>query len=119
MRRNNVPLLFNSDLVGSSYNIFYGIHSAVTRINPKTKKVWFPDQRMRPEEALRAYTTWPAFASFKESKTGSLEIGKWADITVLSLDLLNIAASNPSALLTGEIIMTIVNGKIVYRSKSK
>ena len=54
MRRNGVPLIFNSDLSGSDFGIFYGLHSAVTRTTRDLQPPggWFPDQKMSPEEAL-------------------------------------------------------------------
>ena len=66
---------------------------------------------MQIEEAIRAYTSWPASASNLEHMTGTLEKGKWADITVLSLDPFNTA---PRDLLSGEVYLTIVDGRIVY-----
>ncbi|MDA8020742.1 MAG: amidohydrolase family protein [Thermoanaerobaculia bacterium] len=70
---------------------------------------------MTPEEALRAYTTWTAFASAREDLTGTLEEGKWADITVMNLDPLNVGLMNPGQLLDGSIYLTVVNGKVVYK----
>jgi predicted amidohydrolase YtcJ len=114
MRRSGVPLIFNSDLSGSDFGIFYGLHSAITRTNRDLEPEggWFPDQRMTPEEALRAYTIWPAFASFREELTGTLEVGKWADLTVLSKDPLNVGTTNPHALLEGEALMAVVGGRV-------
>lgn len=114
MRRNGVPLIFNSDLSGSDFGIFYGLHSAITRTNRNLEPEggWFPDQRVTPEEALRAYTIWPAFASFREELTGTIEVGKWADLTVLSMDPLNVGTTDPHALLQGEALMAVVGGRI-------
>jgi predicted amidohydrolase YtcJ len=116
MRRNGVPLIFNSDLSGSDFHIFYGLHSAVTRTNRELEPEggWFPDQRMTPEEALRAYTIWPAYASSREGLTGTLEVGKWADLTVLSADPLNVGTTDPNALLEGEALMAVVGGRIAF-----
>jgi predicted amidohydrolase YtcJ len=69
---------------------------------------------MTPEEALRAYTVWPAYASSREDVTGTLEAGKWADLTVLSIDPLNVGTADPHALLEGDVVLTIVDGKVVY-----
>jgi predicted amidohydrolase YtcJ len=116
MRRNGVPLIFNSDLSGSDWDIFYGLHCAITRTNRSLEPEggWYPDQRMTPEEALRGYTIWPAYASSREDLTGTIEVGKWADLTVLSIDPLNVGAADPHALLDGEVLMTIVDGGVVY-----
>ena len=121
MRRNGVPLIFNSDLSGSDFHIFYGLHSAITRTNRDLEPEggWFPDQRMTPEEALRAYTTWPAFASFREELTGTIEQGKWADLTVLSMDPLNVGTTEPHALLEGEVLMAVVGGRIAMDRRGR
>ncbi len=116
MRRNGAGLIFNSDLSGTDFDIFYGLHCAVTRTNRDGEPPggWYPEQSMRIEEAVRAYTSWPAWSSHREDLTGTLEVGKWADLTVLSLDPFRTALENPDELLDGKALMTIVAGKIVY-----
>jgi predicted amidohydrolase YtcJ len=116
MRRNGVALLFNSDLSGTDFDIFYGLHSAITRTDKLLGPAggWFPDQRMTPEEALRGYTSWAAYASSREALTGTIEVGKWADLTVLSRDPLNVGTTYPHTLLGGEALMTIVRGEIAF-----
>lgn len=116
-RRNNVPLTFGSDLMGYDWNIFYGLHSAITRQGKDSlpEGGWYPDEKLTSEEALRGYTTGAAYAAFLENETGTLEQGKWADITVVDIDVLNVGIQNPSELLKGKVLMTIVGGKIIYR----
>jgi predicted amidohydrolase YtcJ len=114
LRRAGAGLIFNSDLAGTDYDIFYGLHCAVTRTdrNGEPEGGWYPEQAMTMEEALRAYTVWPAVASGKQELTGTLSAGKWADLTVLSIDPLNLPA--PSALFDGRVLMTVIGGEIVY-----
>ena len=69
---------------------------------------------MTPEETIRAYTTWAAYAAFWEKETGVLATGRWADLTAINLDPLNVGTTAPDKLLQGKIQMTIVGGKIVY-----
>ena len=69
---------------------------------------------MSMEEAVRGYTTWSAFAGFREHDTGIIAAGRWADITVMDIDPFVLASDNPAAILSGQIIMTIVNGDVVY-----
>tara|TARA_R110002096_G_scaffold435548_1_gene661434 strand:- start:91761 stop:93518 length:1758 start_codon:yes stop_codon:yes gene_type:complete len=116
-RRNNVPLSFGSDLMGYDWNIFYGLHSAITR---KSKNLeagdgWYPDEKLTAEEAVRGYTTGAAYAAFLEDKTGTIEAGKWADITVVDLDVLNVGEQTPADLFKGNVLMTIVGGTVVYK----
>lgn len=116
MRINQVPVAFNSDLTGSDHSIFYGLYAAITRKNKQKLPAegWYPEQKLTPEEALRAYTIWGAYAGFQEEVIGSLEPGKLADITILNIDVLNIGLTDPDKLWEGKIRSTIVGGKVVY-----
>jgi predicted amidohydrolase YtcJ len=116
LRLNGAGLIFNSDLSGTDFDIFYGLHCAVTRTNRdgEPQGGWYPEQAMTIEEAVRAYTSWPAWSSMREDLTGTIEAGKWADLTVLSLDPFRTAVDNPHGLLDGKALMTIVAGRIVY-----
>ena len=80
----------------------------------KDGTVFYPDQRMTRMEALRSYTINAAYAGFDDTIKGSLKVGKLADITVFSKDLMTIPEDQiPS---TG-ILYTIVGGKVVYERK--
>jgi predicted amidohydrolase YtcJ len=72
---------------------------------------FFPDQRMTREEALRSYTWNNAYAAFQEKEKGSLEIGKLADVTVLSRDIMSIPEDE---ILSTDVLYTIVGGKVAY-----
>ncbi len=116
MRRSGTRIAFNSDLPGSDFDIFYGLHAAVTRRDKdgEPEGGWFPEQCLTAEEALRAYTVWGAYAAFMEDRTGVLAPGRWADITVMDIDPLETAEKNPERLLEGKILLTIVSGRPVY-----
>jgi hypothetical protein len=78
----------------------------------KDGTVFFPDQRMSRIEALRSYTINNAYAAFEEGRKGSLKVGKLADVTVLSGDILTMPESEiPSA----KVDYTIVGGKVLYQ----
>ena len=117
LRRAGVPLIFNSDLPGSDWNLFYGLHAAVTRRDKAQLPAagWKPDQRLEVEEALRAYSTWAAWASFTEKDTGVIAIGRWADLTAIDLDPFHAADTDPGRLLGGRVVLTVVAGQVVYR----
>jgi len=69
------------------------------------------DQRMSREEALRSYTLDAAFGEFAEDVKGSIEVGKLADFTVFTNDLMSIPEDE---ILLTEVAMTIFNGEIVF-----
>jgi hypothetical protein len=116
LRRAGAHLVFSSDLPATDYNIFYGLHSAVTRQDRAGKPAggWRPDERMTIEEALRGWTVWAAYAMFREPVTGTLLEGRWADITVMDLDPFQVGETDPAKLLGGKTLMTIVGGRVVY-----
>ncbi len=85
-------------------------YAAVTR-RMADGRAFFPEQRLGREEALRAATTDAAYAAFEEDRRGSLAPGKWADITVLSQDILTVPEE---VLLRTEVLYTIVGGRVAY-----
>jgi hypothetical protein len=119
LRKSGARLAFNSDLAGSDHDIFYGLHSAITRKarDQTPPDGWHPEERMSSEEALRGYTIWNAYAAGQEKETGTLEVGKWADITVLDIDPLVLGETAPERLFEGKIVATIVGGNVVHESK--
>lgn len=114
-RRNNTPLAFGSDLMGYDWNLFYGLHSAITRQSTDSQPPggWFPEEKLSVEESIRGYTSGAAYAAFLENETGTLELGKWADITLVDIDPFETIARDPAALLQGRVLMTIVGGERV------
>ncbi|MEL6614874.1 MAG: amidohydrolase [Bacteroidota bacterium] len=115
LRQNGALLLFNSDFTGTDWSPFYGLYAAQTRQrrDGTPEGGWYPEEAVTAEEALRAYTVWPARASGVERYTGTLEAGKWADLTVLSLDPFT---TPPEALLGGEVRMTVVGGVVRFEA---
>ena len=114
LRDNNATVIFNSDFTGSDPSFFYGVHSAITKKKRNEEKQWFPEQAFTKEEALRAYTIWGAFAAKQEHLTGTIKIGKWADLTFMDVDVLN---ATPKEILKGAILKTLVNGNVMYEKK--
>jgi predicted amidohydrolase YtcJ len=114
LRRAGARLALSSDLPGSDHNIFYGLHAAITRRDRQLQPAggWHPQERLTPEEALRGYTTWNAYAEFEENETGVIAAGRRADLTVLDVDPLVLGESDPARLLEGKVRMTIVTGRV-------
>jgi predicted amidohydrolase YtcJ len=81
--------------------------------NAPGRKPRGPEQTPTREDALRAYTIGSAWFSFDESKRGSLEPGKLADLAVLSKDYMTVPANQLESV---ESLLTMVGGKIVYAS---
>ena len=86
-------------------------YSAVTR---KTidGSLFYPEQKMTREEALKSYTLNNAYAAFEEDLKGSITAGKLADITVLSRDIMTV----PDDSIPGTgVVYTIIGGEIKYQ----
>ncbi|HEX5070827.1 MAG TPA: amidohydrolase [Vicinamibacterales bacterium] len=117
LRRAGARMAFNSDLPATDYNIFYGLHSAVTRTDRQGLPAggWHPEQRLTIEEALRGWTTWAAYASFREQEAGMITRGFAANLTVMDIDPFRTGESDPARLLDGRIVMTIIGGRIVTK----
>lgn len=114
--KTGAHLPISSDFPGETLNPFYGIYAAVTRQDPdgKPEGGWYPEQRMTPEEALRGYTIEAAYAEFEEKDKGSIEMGKLADLIVISKDLTTIA---PKEMLTTRVLKVFIDGKLVISQR--
>ena len=93
-------------------------YAAVARksIKGESGDGWHPEQAVSREQALRMFTIWPAYAAFEENDKGSIEVGKLADFTVLSQDIMKIP--EPKILRT-RAEMTIIGGDIVHDATKK
>ncbi len=100
---NGTVLCWGTDWPVSPINPMYNLNELVNRL--------YPEQKLTMAEAIKYYTLGPAYASFEEDIKGSLEVGKLADMVVLSKDLLR---PNPKDIPKTEVLYTIVDGKIVY-----
>ncbi|MBX7219925.1 MAG: amidohydrolase [Blastocatellia bacterium] len=91
-------------------------YAAVARKDQKgfSGEGWHPEQAVSREQALKMFTLWAAYAAFEEQKKGSLEPGKYADLTVLSADIMKIPEAE---ILKTRCTMTVVGGEVVYQSK--
>jgi predicted amidohydrolase YtcJ len=78
----------------------------------KDGSVFYGDQRMSRMEALRSYTMNGAYAAFEENSKGSIKVGKYADLVILSKDILTVPEDEiPSA----QVLYTIVGGKVRFK----
>jgi predicted amidohydrolase YtcJ len=106
-----------SDWSVSSLNPLEGIQVAVTRQGLQGKEpVFLPEQRVRLESVLAAYTREGAFLSRQENLTGTLRAGKAADLIVLDRDLFSVP---PAEFHKVKVVMTLVAGRVVYDASSR
>src|SRR5688572_9553166 len=105
-------LAFGSDWFVAPATPLEGIYAAVTRrtIDDKNPEGWVPAQKITVEEALRAYTANGAYASFDESRKGTLAVGNLADLVVIDRDLFSI---QPEEIRNAKVVTTVVGGKVV------
>lgn len=87
------------------------LYAAITRQRAEGGDAFFPENRLTREEALLSYTRWNAYAAFEETTKGSLESGKYADLVVLSTDLLRCP---PTEILQAKVLKTYVHGQLKY-----
>ena len=76
-----------------------------------TNDVYTPEERITVEQAVNAYTQGSAYARFSEDKLGTLEVGKEADLAVLSQDIFSV---KPEDISKTKVLTTMVAGKIVF-----
>jgi predicted amidohydrolase YtcJ len=114
LARAGAVLAFGSDWPVADLDPIAGIFVAVNRTTAEGEPEggWMPDERLSLLEAIRAYTSGAAWASFDEQRKGTLEADMLADIVVLSADIFDLA---PDKLAEAEVVVTIVDGKIVYQ----
>jgi predicted amidohydrolase YtcJ len=77
-------------------------------------KVWGADERVSVQDAIRAYTVNSAYINFDETRKGTLEVGKLADLVVMGDDLLTMDSNR---LKDARIDMTIVGGRVLYERR--
>ncbi|KAA3606160.1 MAG: amidohydrolase [Calditrichaeota bacterium] len=110
--RHSARVCFGSDTPVETINPFEGIFTAVTR---KAKgfesNSWFFEEKITVEEAIKAYTIGGAFASFEEDIKGSLEVGKLADLAVLSEDIFAVEKERIPKIFS---CLTLLDGKVVH-----
>ena len=95
-----------------------GIQTAVTRQTAEGTPAngFVPEQRLTVEQAVDGYTLGAAFAGRREKTEGSLEVGKLADLIIISQNIFDI---NPHKIGATTVVATIVGGHLVYQADSK
>jgi predicted amidohydrolase YtcJ len=111
-------LAFGSDWSVSTADPFYQIEHAVTRVDAETHATdpLNPEQAITLEQAIEAFTMGSAFVNHQETKTGSVEVGKLADLIVIDQNLFKI---EPQAISDTKVLLTLFGGKPVYGKPSE
>ncbi|MET3288768.1 UNVERIFIED_CONTAM: putative amidohydrolase YtcJ [Brevibacillus sp. OAP136] len=112
LKEAGATIAFGSDFPIVGLNPMPGIYQAVSRIDHTDRAVWNPEERLTLAEALQLYTATPAYGVFREHELGTLEAGKLADIVVLDRNLFAVPTEE---ILESKVVLTIVDGKVVYR----
>lgn len=76
---------------------------------------WRSGEAVDRATALKMFTLWPAYASFREDELGTIEVGKRADFTAFSVDLMTAPVAD---ILNGRATLTVVDGVVVHRGES-
>jgi predicted amidohydrolase YtcJ len=94
----------------NAFNPFFNMWMCVTR-KTREGQVFYGDERVSRQDALRMYTTGPAWLQFDEKTRGSIEVGKLADLVVIDRDYLTCPEDEIRDI---QPVMTITGGRIVY-----
>ena len=102
-----------TDFPVEQVNPMYTFYAAVARkdLAGYPEGGFRPEELLSREEALRGMTIWAAYSNFEEEEKGSIEVGKFADFTVLSADIMTI---DEAELPKVEALMTFIGGKKVF-----
>ena len=113
-----VAVPFGSDFPVESVDPRKGLYAAVTTRGEHggPEQGYRPDQKLSRQDAIRGFTAHAALAMFAEQDLGTIEIGKLADCTVFDKNLLT---CSDAELLTAKILLTVVNGQVVYDGRGK
>ncbi len=111
-------VVFGSDWDVSTMNPLPAIEVGMTRQDPadSASPVWLPQERVDLETMLAGYTINAARVNFLETESGSIEVGKRADLVVLERDLSTIPASEIGDV---EVLLTLFDGEVVFRSSPR
>ncbi|NOT46744.1 MAG: amidohydrolase [Acidobacteria bacterium] len=109
-------LAFGSDSPVAPLNPLWGVYAAVTRrtLDDKNPNGWVPEQKISVLETVRAFTWGSAYAEFQENLKGTIAPGNLADFVMISDNIFTIDAVK---IRDARVLMTVVNGKVVFEGK--
>ncbi|MGK0412534.1 MAG: putative amidohydrolase YtcJ [Polaribacter sp.] len=116
--QSGVPIVNGTDVPVEPLNPIASFYASVSRKTLKgtPEGGYEPEQKMTRIQALKSYTLDAAYGAFEENIKGSISSGKLADFTIYNQDLMTVEENQ---ILNTEIVMTIFNGKVVYKKIAK
>jgi predicted amidohydrolase YtcJ len=112
--RSGAHIVNGTDAPVEPVNPIPSFYASVTRMTLKgePKGGYEPEEKMSRAQALKSYTLDAAHGAFEEKIKGSIEVGKLADFTILSKDIMTVPEEE---ILESEVEITIVGGKVAYK----
>ena len=109
-----LPVVGGSDAPVERGDPLIEFYAAVARrdLNGFQGPDWRPNEAVDRATALKMFTLWPAYASFREAELGAIEVGKRADLTAFSVDLMTAPFAD---IPKGHAVLTVVDGVVVYQ----
>ena len=109
-----LPVVGGSDAPVERGDPLIEFYAAVARrdLNGFQGPDWRPNEAVDRATALKMFTLWPAYASFREAELGTIEVGKRADLSAFSVDLMTAPFAD---IPKGHAVLTVVDGVVVYQ----
>jgi predicted amidohydrolase YtcJ len=76
---------------------------------------WHLEQRVSRDQALKMLSIWPAYSAFQEKERGSIEVGKQADFSVLSADIMEVPEAD---ILKAQAVLTVIGGEVAHSNST-
>lgn len=117
VKKTGAMMVFGSDWSVTSMNPLHGMQVGVTRmgLNDSIGTAWLPQERVDLATMIAGYTINGAYLNFEEHETGSIEVGKAADLIVLDHNLFDVA---PHDIHNVRVLLTLLGGEEVYKAEN-
>lgn len=114
--KSGAKVVNGTDVPVEPINPIASFFASVTRqtLKGEPEGGYEPAEKMTREQALKSYTLDAAYGAFQEKILGSIEVGKLADFTILSQDIMTVPDNQ---ILSTQVEMTIFGGKVLYEAK--
>lgn len=109
-------IALGTDFPVEHVNPMYTFHASVARKDLKNhpEDGFQMQDALTREETLRGMTIWAAYFNFEEQEKGSIEVGKYADFTILNKDIMKV---DEEEIPNTKVLATIINGEFVYEAE--